>query len=236
MEFLPIKTCILYPPQDDIYSLFDDSFPPLQDWDVLFITSKIVAIHQWRCVSIVENNKDELIKSEAQSYLKNEKIWLYLTITNNILIPSAGIDESNSDGYYILFPQNLDSEVKKLANFLKEKYQIQKLWIVITDSTSQILKLGVVGTALYSYGFHPLIDRRGSKDLFGKELAITRVNVVESLSAMAVFLMGESSEQTPMLIARWVPHIQFSDSAQFQESLIEPQNDLYAPLLSVFPQ
>jgi len=52
MQFIPIKTRAMLPPKDDIYPIFDKYLPPLQNGDVLLITSKIVSIHQGMCLKI----------------------------------------------------------------------------------------------------------------------------------------------------------------------------------------
>lgn len=236
MQFIPVRTRLLQVPKDNLFSVFDDYFPQLEDGDMLFISSKILAIHQWRCLKADSIDKNTLIEQEADFFIINNKIpWnLYLTITNNTLIPSAWIDESNANGYYILLPKNYKEEVKKLHSFLLEKYQIENLWIIITDTTSRPLRYGTAGIALYSYGFIPLIDKRGEKDLFWKRMELTQVNIPESLSSFAVFLMGETNEQTPILIARALPYIQFSRNDEYWKTLVPANQDIYFPLLRNF--
>jgi F420-0:gamma-glutamyl ligase len=46
MTFTTIKTCPMLPPQDDLYAILDIYINDIQDGDVVFITSKIIAIHQ----------------------------------------------------------------------------------------------------------------------------------------------------------------------------------------------
>ena len=73
MQFIPIKTRIVQPPKDDIYPVLDKYLPSLQEGDVLLITSKIISIHQGRCVKTDEvDNKDELIKKEAEIFEQPE--------------------------------------------------------------------------------------------------------------------------------------------------------------------
>ncbi|MDR3169701.1 MAG: coenzyme F420-0:L-glutamate ligase [Candidatus Peribacteria bacterium] len=102
---------------------------------------------------------------------------------------------------------------------------------MITDSTSRILKKGVVGIGTYSYGINPLIDKRGQVDLFGKVLQFSQVNVVDALSAMAVYLMGEANESTPILIGRNLPYLGFTTQKPYEQSSIAPEQDLFYPLL-----
>ena len=53
-------------------------------------------------------NKEDLVITESKLYLPAtlSKYGHHFTITNNTLIPTAGIDESNGEGYYILWPRD----------------------------------------------------------------------------------------------------------------------------------
>jgi F420-0:gamma-glutamyl ligase len=46
MQFIPIKTRPLLPPKDDLFDVLDTYVTGIQDGDIIFITSKILAIHQ----------------------------------------------------------------------------------------------------------------------------------------------------------------------------------------------
>jgi F420-0:gamma-glutamyl ligase len=48
MKFIPVKTRALLPPKDDVYKELERSLPKLKEGDVLFIASKVLAIHQRR--------------------------------------------------------------------------------------------------------------------------------------------------------------------------------------------
>jgi len=50
MEFIPIKTRIMQPPKDDLYPLLDEYLTDVEENDVVLISSKVLAIHQGRCI------------------------------------------------------------------------------------------------------------------------------------------------------------------------------------------
>ena len=80
---------------DKLFDVLDESLPKLQEKDVVVIASKIVAITQGRVIKNDEKiNKEELIKKEADLYLPERytTFGVHLTIKNNIIIASAGID------------------------------------------------------------------------------------------------------------------------------------------------
>lgn len=237
MKFIKVKTRALLPPKDNIYPILDKFLPPLKEGDVLFITSKVLAIHQGRCIKIDKKvNKNELIKHEAQKYvftkIKGQKF--ILTIKDNTLIPSAGIDESNANGYYILWPKNTNLLCKQICLYLKAKYHLKQLAVVATDSHTTPLRWGVSGISIGFFGLEPIVDLRGKKDIFGRKLKYTRANIVDVLSAMAVLLMGEGGEKTPMVIVREPKFVKFSDKNNYHKLVIGKKQDLYYPLLKIF--
>lgn len=226
------------PPKDDIYKIIDEYLPPLQEGDVLLITSKVLAIHQGRCVKITDEiKKDDLIKQEAEKFIPREQRAneaVILTIKEHTLLPSAGIDESNGNGYYILWPENINALAKELCGYLKKKFNIKKLAIIITDSHCAPLRYGVIGISIGFCGLEPLKDYRGKKDIFGREIQMALSNIVDAVSAMAVLLMGEGNEKTPMVIMRNADFIKFTDKDGYQKLVIPGKEDIYYPLLKKF--
>ncbi len=234
-HFTPIKTRLVHPPKDDIYDILD-SLPLLEEKDIVFITSKILGIHQGRCVPCEGTNKTELIRQEADRYLSYRHpsgFNVNLTVTDNVLIPAAGIDASNADGYYIMWPKNVDALCAEIRSFLCQKNKIKDLGIVATDSHTTPLRYGVTGISVGIAGVEPLKDFRGQKDLFGRKLELTQVNQIDALASMAVLLMGESDECTPIVLLRGWDKIAFNEKGSMQDFKISPEEDLYTPLLSV---
>lgn len=238
MQFIPIKTRAMRPPKDDIYKLLDEALPSLQEGDLLFITSKILAIHQGRCVPIGKGiSKDELIKKEAEAYLPRDMVpgqRAVLTIKDHVLLPSAGIDSSNGRGHYILWPEHVSKACQDMAGYLRRKHKINHLAVIIIDSHSIPMRLGTVGISIGFFGLEPLKSYIGARGIFGGKLRMARVNIVDSLAATATLVMGEAAEQTPLVIARGADFIKFTDQETYQDLIVRPADDLYAPLLKIF--
>ncbi len=239
MKFLPVKTRRFRPPRDDIYDLLK-ALPRLRNKDVVFITSKVLAIHQGRSVKIGKGTlqeKNRLIMSEADWYVPPSKRpgqhW-HLTIKNNTLIGDAGIDTSNGNGYYILWPRNPKKLAKEIRNYLKRKYRLKQLAVLVIDSHLFPLRAGTIGISIAFFGLEPVIDYRGKPDIFGKKLEVTQANIVDSLAAAANLFMGEGKEQTPVLVARGLKFIKFTNKDTNRKSLISPKTDIFSPLLKVY--
>lgn len=240
MKIKAIKTRLLKLPQDDLLAVISGSVKTLAENSILVIASKVVSLHQGRCLLKSKvPHKDELIKKEADRYLPRELTpnrAAVLTIKNNILIPTAGIDESNADGYYILWPKDPGGFAKKVHGILRKKFKVNNLGVIIIDSHTVPLRRGVMGIALGYYGFVPIRDYRGTRDLFGRKFKMSTVDVVDSLATSAMLVMGEGNERTPLALIENVPFVQFTDKPyqpdKKRSSLeIHWKEDLYGPLL-----
>lgn len=237
MKITAIKTHKITKDDTDLFKILDQYMGELEENTVVAITSKIISICEGRIIPIGSADKDELIKQEAELYLPRSmsKYNFMLTMKYNLLVPSAGIDESNTDGYYVLWPKNPQETANKIRQYLVDKFHIKNIGVVITDSRTMPLRWGVTGTAIAHSGFAALNDLRGTKDIFGRELKVTQVNVMDALAGAAVFEMGEGSEQTPIAVISEVSSVTFQDRNPSQEELdflhINVEDDLYAPLL-----
>ena len=244
MEFITIKTRAIKPPQEDIYKILDKYVISLKEGDVIFLTSKILGIHQGRCIKIpkgtkkeIEDFKDKLIKKEAEVYIPRKECpgeHVVLTLKENILIPSAGIDESNSNGYYVMWPEKPYQLAREICQYLKKKFKLKKIAVIITDSHTTPLRYGVAGISVGFFGLKPLKDHRGQSDIFGRKIKMSQSNIVDSLANFAVLMMGEGNEKTPILIGRDIKFIKFTNKDKQNDLIIPPDMDIYYPLLKNF--
>lgn len=208
--------------------------PALNDGSILVVTSKIVALSEGRTSEAVsKKDKERLIKAESEYALKTKLVWL--TIKDGMVMASAGIDESNADGKLVLLPKNSFVAASKLQKALMSHYKVQNLGILITDSRLFPLRAGVVGVALGYAGFKGVKDYRGTKDIFGRILKMSRVDVADSLATAAVLEMGEGRERQPLAIIEDAP-VEFVTKVNKNELLIDIRDDLYGPLFKKSPR
>src|SRR5690349_9203403 len=94
--------------QDSLQKILDQYLKNLLDNDIVVITSKIISVIQKRLIAKDTMTKRALIYQEADQVLETDNHFhdFYLTIKNGLLVPSAGIDESNVDDAYVLYPQD----------------------------------------------------------------------------------------------------------------------------------
>jgi len=221
------------PPQDDLFAVLDESLKDVRDGDVVVVTSKVVAIHQGRCIKNDGSiDKKELAKKEADMYLLSEPPgeWGFF-VKEHAILANAGIDESNADGYFILLPERPSDSAREIRDFLMRKFKLSRLGVVISDSHSIPFHTGTMGVAIGLWGFHPLKRFIGEPDLFGRPFKFTRVDAVDSLAVVGTFAMGETNEQTPICIVRGAPHMVYTDKSTVEEMVIAPEDDIYHELL-----
>ena len=233
-NFIPVRTRVVQPPHDEIWDIIDGL--EVEEGDIVFVTSKILGIHEGRTVPVEGTNKEELIRQEAEYALPfrhRAGFETNLTITQNILIPSAGIDESNADGYYIMWPKDPDALAASIRARLCERLGLKNLGVVVTDSNTTPLRWGVIGVAIGLTGVEPLEDLRGQEDIFGRQLKVTQVDRIDALTGMATLLMGEGADTQPIVILRGYQNIVFNEKVSMRDMKILPEEDIYQPMLDV---
>jgi coenzyme F420-0:L-glutamate ligase len=234
MQVLSYKLRPLIPPKDDLFQAIRASRLSLKDGDILVIASKVVSIDEGRCIPVKDANKQNLIRAEADMYFKplRSRYRRLFTLARGMLVGSAGIDESNGNGHYVLYPKDPFHSAKSLRRHFMKAYGVKRLGLVITDSTSLPLRRGAVGFALAWDGFDPLRDYRGTPDLFGRSFEIEMANLADALAATAVLEMGEGTEKTPIVVLRGTKNIVFKNRSHAKDQLVvPPEDDLFAPLL-----
>lgn len=236
-----IKTHKITQEDTNIFNVIDEYILDLKENSVLAVTSKIISICEGSALKI-ENQKDinfkeKLIRENSEYYLPkaSSKYNISFTITNNILSASAGIDESNGNGFYILWPKNPQEAANKIREYLSGKFGVKNFGVVITDSKTTPLRWGVTGIALAHSGFLGLKDYTGKPDLFNRPFVYEKLNVADSIASAAVLAMGEGSEQTPLALLEDLQNIDFQDRNPSDEELeslkIEMKDDLFSPFL-----
>lgn len=238
MKVTGIKTRKVLPTDRDLIRFLDENISRLKERSVVAITSKVAAILEGAVVPMAGTDKKKLIAREADYWLPprpRSKFNITLTIKNGILAATAGIDESNGDGWYILWPKDPQKTANVARKYLMKKFRLRNLGVIVTDSASRSLRRGTFGIAIAHSGFRALKDYVGSKDLFGRKLKMTKSNHMEALATAAVLLMGEGAEQMPLAIIENVPFIQFRKNdpsrAELADLRVGMREDLYAPLL-----
>lgn len=227
MEVKPIKTRVFHQ-GENLADFIVAHIPKIKEGTILVVTSKIVALAEGRTVEIEnDHTREDVIKKEADFAMRTMYTWL--TLKDGLLMSSAGVDESNAEGNkIILLPKDSFASASKLRKELMSRYKVKKLGVLIPDSRVLALRAGAVGVAMGYAGFRGIRDYRGTKDMFGRTMKISRTNIPDSLSSAAVVVMGEGKEQQPLAVITGID-LEFVDRVQKREMLIPPEHDMYRP-------
>ena len=229
MQVKVIKTRI-FKEREEIIPFILKHINEIPEKSVLVIASKIVALSEGRTVSGANiKDKEKLIKQESNFAVKTKLVWL--TIKDGIIMASAGIDESNANGKLILAPKNSFQSAEKIRKELRKIFKVKDLGVIISDSGILPLRAGTIGIALGYAGFKGLRPYMGKSDIFGRNLEFSRTDVADSLATSAALCMGEGDEQQPFTLITNAPVI-FLEKINKRELIINPKEDIFAPLLS----
>lgn len=254
MEVLGIRTGLIRQGEDlalTLWTAMASSGIELLDGDILVVSESVVATSQGRVVSLSKVQPSERARILAARYGKDpEEMELILresdevvggipgvvlTLKDGFLYPNAGIDHSNApDGCVVLLPKDPCDTAASIRRAISEKSG-KRVAVIIGDSRTHPLRLGCVGVAVACDGLVPVEDARGQKDLFGRELKITRKAVADNLVSAAQVVMGEGDEGIPAVVIRGAP-VEFSDSGPICIPNIPPRECMYIGVLRGGPR
>lgn len=253
MEIYAVKTPLVQPGQPLLDVLVNHLETPLQERAIVCVTSKIVAVEQNRIVDLAGITPSdeayrlnmlrftdnpataaafaELVLREADQVFDGleEPGFVFLTLKDNILVANAGIDLSNvPPGQAVLWPAKPWQWAADFRRALMAHYGLAELGVLLTDSHVKPLRRGVTGVTVAYSGFQGVVSEIGHTDIYGNVLKFTEIAAADSLAAAAVFMMGESAEQTPFAIINGAP-VTFTDTdPDPTDSYFAPKYDLYA--------
>ncbi len=234
-------------PGDDLCSLILQSLKHnqllLRDGDVLVLAQKIVSKAEDRYVNLNDiapseealywsrkTNKDprivELVLRESAGILRCRSGLMIVEHRLGYVHANAGIDQSNleptDDERVLLLPEDADASASKLRQALSGQVDIS---VIINDSAGRAWRNGIIGFAIGTAGFEPVVDMIGQKDMNGRPLQNTQIAVADELAAAASFCMGQADEGMPVVVIRGA---QLKPSDEGSKALIRPrENDLF---------
>ena len=244
MTVTAVRTPLIQPGSDLAAELAASLPLPLPDGCVVVVASKVVSIAEGRLTGRADDREllHDLVRAEAEHYLEPHasRYDIMLTIKGNWMFVNAGIDQSNAAGQLALWPH----DPQQSANHLWQRLRVHaagegRLGVVIADSGGIPLNWGVVGRGIAHCGFQALRDYVGTPDLYGRQMAMEKTNLVQSIAAAAVLEMGEGAERTPAAVVAEVGRLEFQQreptAAELRALRIRLEDDAYAPVLGSVP-
>ena len=222
---IPLRDVPMITPGDDLTDIVADGLLAndlaLDDGDILVLAQKIVSKSEGRIVDlrtvtpgpeayrlseVVEKDPRlvELILSESLSVIRQVRGVLITEHKRGWIMANAGIDASNvrsvrGEENVLLLPENPDLTCRMLRQHLLDRLG-KRFGVIISDSFGRPWRLGTTGVALGAAGVPSLWDRRGDRDLFGRELKVSQQAVADELAAAASLVQGQGAESRPIAV------------------------------------
>ena len=166
----------------------------------------------------------EAIIQESGEILKVGPDFIISETKHGFICANAGIDESNvEDGMATPMPEDPD----KSASVIKKKIETlsgKEVVVIISDTQGRAFREGAIGTAIGIHGMNALWDRKGEKDLYGRELQTTSIAVADELASAASILMGQADEGIPVVVISGVNYVkELKNNNSTAKDLIRPK-------------
>ena len=248
LKIIPIKTQLIAFGNDPIDSIINSiSEDIIDDKDVVVVSSKPLLIGYGFIINRSEIKPSDYALKLSEMYKLDpalaELVYEYsdyiyggvkktlLTEVNDTIIPNAGIDRKNVPmNHYALPFSTLKGKAREIYSKIREKFNV-RVGVIISDSTVYPLRLGTRSIAIYTYGFYPLIDFRGKKDLYNKEIQYTVMAYADEIASAAHLTLGEGDEKVPAAIVKGLD-IKLVEKETTNMLLIEKEKCLFNKIYS----
>jgi coenzyme F420-0:L-glutamate ligase len=220
-QFYGISTGLISPNEaiiPKIVAAMEKQDLSFKNGDILVIAESALATSEGRLVTLNDQTPSKEAESIAEQYhldphlaeiVLNESDeiiggipgFLLCTSRGNLL-PNAGVDGSNApDGQVTLLPSDPDKSARIMRKAIADETGAA-IAVLIIDSRTHPMRYGCSGVAIGCSGIPSVLDERGNRDLFGRELKVTRRAIADNIASAAELLMGEADEGIPVVLVR----------------------------------
>lgn len=248
VEIIAIEGIPLVQPGDDIakqiYDAGEKQGTPLQDGDILVVTQSIVSKSEGAIVQLTsvvpsefsENIAEELHKDprlvevvlrQAKGIARMGNGHLITETKHGWICANSGVDVSNLAGgkAVTVFPEDIDICAAKIRKRIQQ-LSGRKVAVIISDTVGRPFRKGQINLCIGCSGIKPIFDRRGEKDLFGYELHVKQIAVVDELASAAELVIGQTNEGIPVAIIRGYEYVE-SDTSKATDIVMPWEQNLF---------
>jgi coenzyme F420-0:L-glutamate ligase/coenzyme F420-1:gamma-L-glutamate ligase len=192
----------------------------LRDGDVLVVAQKVISkaegrLRDLRSVRPSRRALDyaakleddarviQLILDESVRVVRDERVLIVET-RHGFVCANAGIDHSNveADETVVLLPVDPDASAGRLRARLREVTG-REVGVIVSDTFGRPWRMGIANVALGVAGVTAVIDHRGRRDDFGRELTATVIAVADEMAGTAELVMGKTCRVPAVVLRGW---------------------------------
>jgi coenzyme F420-0:L-glutamate ligase/coenzyme F420-1:gamma-L-glutamate ligase len=216
---------------------------PVAEGDILVVTQKIVSKVEGRVYKLSEiqpsilakrlakkMGKDpalvELVLRESRAIVRMSGRHLIAETRHGWICANAGVDVSNVSGgdTAALLPVDPDRSAKELRQQIHQ-LSSKNVAVIVSDTFGRPFRIGHTDVAIGSSGITPVVDLRGSEDLFGYVMRVKETAIVDELASAAELAIGNADEAIPVAIVRG---LRYSPSEEGARKLVmQRKNNLF---------
>jgi len=214
-------------PGDDLAALVAHALTaqgqPLEDGDVVVVTSKVVSKAEGRLVAVPPGADREQVRraavaDETVRVVARRGATVIAENRNGLVLAAAGVDASNVRRDEIaLLPLDPDASARGLRERLGALTG-RRVAVVVSDTAGRPWRVGQVDLAIGVAGLAPVRDARGTTDSHGAVLEVTEIAVADELASAAELVKGKA-EGVPVAVVRGLA---LPDDGRGARALVRP--------------
>jgi coenzyme F420-0:L-glutamate ligase/coenzyme F420-1:gamma-L-glutamate ligase len=221
---------------DDLAEIIGDALEvtapggtPLEDGDVLVVTSKIVSKAEGRMIRAADR-EDAITAETVRVVASREHPGGVTRIVENrlgIVAAAAGVDSSNTpEGTVLLLPVDPDASARALAVDLRARFGV-RIGVVVSDTLGRPWREGQTDVAIGAAGIRVIDDLRGTTDAGGRPLNVTVPAVADEIAAATDLVKGKSAS-LPVAVVRGLRHLVGDLDLPGARSIVRPaERDMF---------
>jgi coenzyme F420-0:L-glutamate ligase / coenzyme F420-1:gamma-L-glutamate ligase len=203
----------------------DDPCGPLQDGDIVVVTSKIVSKAEGRIEPA--SQRAELITSESLRTVARRGETRIVRTHGGLTMAAAGVDTSNvSAESILLLPRDPNASAGALREQLVAATGL-RLGVIISDTAGRPWRMGQTDHAIGVSGIQALQSYVGAKDAYDNELQVTAMAVADELAAAADLVKGKLRGR-PFAVVRGLGSLVGEADSSARELLRDPAKDMFS--------
>jgi len=195
IEVIPVRGIPEVARGSDLAGLIHEAVELLHH-DVVVVTQKVVSKAEGAMAAVDPDDPlshKPLVERESVRILRRRGDLIISETSHGFVCANAGIDLSNVEqGWAALLPEDPDRSARRIRDGIRGRSRID-VGVIVSDTFGRTWRRGVTDVAIGCAGLIPVVDLRGTRDAYGRELQVTEVAVIDEIAGAAELVMGKSS-------------------------------------------
>ncbi|MEE6280365.1 coenzyme F420-0:L-glutamate ligase [Georgenia sunbinii] len=210
--------------------VWPDGSTGMADGDVVVVASKVIAKAERRLVAgrdraeVAAAIASQTVRVVAERARPDGSTLQIVQTPQGLVLAAAGVDTSDVPlGTALLLPEDPDASARALRRGLDARLGVRP-GVVVTDTVGRPWREGVADIAIGAAGVVVLVDHRGRRDGYGRQLQMTTIAAADEIAAAAELVKGKA-EGRPVAVVRGLGHLVTVEDGAGAGLLARPAGD-----------